>query len=459
MLEASVEVGVSAPIVLEQDKEQLELPLPEPQKTIQELTEASHSDLIETLEGFGNELDPQTEGGRKHQEALKAVLECYSTLALTRQEGRYAFPLSVGLGKTQSIASWCGQVHRRGLQLSVLVCQERIESLIELYEALLGKGIPAEKIGLLHYKGKDSELPSIRAEDAPQYQFLLLSHAKIKSGRDIEALNVWEDCFEGFAGRSLCIWDESLIRTEGRAAIASQLEKDYACVSTHANGLFRDQEAHCNPMLQAALDYLRVSLLGLKDGFTDRDTNGEPTIAKLERLEGGLLESYMQAIKEACKTDKSAAASGKQLVRFLEISQEELRLVSLGQGNQGNGAITYLPKVPDELSRVVVLDASHHVRELTSLDTSIQTVSGYEDAKDFSNVKVTQHLENGGKYTLNKLRVDNPYLQKVVQVVNAAPEGEAVLIVTHKPRSERGVMNTLKCALEEAGVDPPEESH
>lgn len=54
-----------------------------------------------------------------------------------------------------------------------------------------------------------------------------------------------------------------------------------------------------------------------------------------------------------------------ELLEFLSISQQPLRLVYVqGKGGNGEGVITYLPKVPDELRRIVILDASYLIREV-----------------------------------------------------------------------------------------------
>src|SRR5690606_11783361 len=127
--------------------------------------------------------DRRTPGGRHHAAALRAVLHTYSRLALELPaEERVAFPLATGLGKTQSAVWWLRAAHRLGMNVSALVCQERIESLEDFYRDLTRDGgIPAEQIGLLHSSPDRATLPSIRPEDVQNYRYLLVTHARIKT--------------------------------------------------------------------------------------------------------------------------------------------------------------------------------------------------------------------------------------------------------------------------------------
>lgn len=415
--------------------------------TITHLTEHAHEDLLNTLARFGNKIDRGTIGGRRHAGALRKVLETYSKLAIESTSGRIAFPLAVGVGKTQSIASWCGSVYALGLPRSVLVCQERVESLEDLYTDLQSKGIPADRIGLLHSKGDDARLPSCNLCDVEEFQFLLVTHSKIKTRRDTDTLNT----FNGEV-RSLCIWDESLIRNEGRSVLASEIEDGLSSALNKIKGRFADTDTRSDRDAWEAARYIEQSIDQLAKALHQGGTC-EPV--RLKERDAETLNGYRKALAGAMTgfRSKTSRAHLQELEQFLEISQEPLRLVSLGTGSSGDGAITYLPRVPKSLRRVVVLDASYQIRELAQLDDGMRLVDDYEDVKSFDAVSVTQAKEYGGRTSVERLRASSKVTMSVVQDVLDAPAKEGILIITYKTRGRRGPTEVLKEALEDAGVD------
>lgn len=426
---------------------------------IETLTGAAFDDLIDALTRYGNKLDPSTPGGRRHREALRAVLHTYSHLAITREPGRVAYPLAVGVGKTQSIASWCAAVHRLDLDLSILVCQEKVNSLEELYRDLLKKGIPAERIGILHSKPHDPQrahrdetyasLPSCDLRDVSSYQYLLVTHAKIKTRKDIDRLNAY-----GGEERSLCIWDESLLKNEGRWVLASEIEHGLSAGVNTMRGLFADPEAKQNATAWNALKYIEECISKLAKVIRERADYGkdrEPV--RLPERDAEVIEGYERSLRQIMSGGKIARQMVEQIAAFLQISQEPIRMVQLGAGQSGDGAITYLPRVPDALQRIVVLDASYLVRELGKLDKTLRCVPDYEHVKQFDAVTVEQVREYGGRNTVRKLRSNSRLTRLVVEDVLAVPKNEAVLVITYKSKGRRGPIQTLKDALEDAGVD------
>ena len=139
------------------------------------LTNLAHDDLVTTLHNFGTRLS------ERHSDALRAILSHYSKLSYRETEGRFAYPLATALGKTQSVVSWCATVHRQNLGRTVLVCQEQIDSLIETYNDLIKKGIPADKVGIIH-----RDTLKFCSDGQPRdYQFLLITHEMIKTTDDV----------------------------------------------------------------------------------------------------------------------------------------------------------------------------------------------------------------------------------------------------------------------------------
>jgi len=74
----------------------------------EDLTLKAHTKLLSLLKGFGN--DP----GEEQRSVLLKVLFTYTSMAMGTLEGRFAFPLATGLGKTQSIVAWLSTVYGLG---------------------------------------------------------------------------------------------------------------------------------------------------------------------------------------------------------------------------------------------------------------------------------------------------------------------------------------------------------
>src|SRR5690242_7677319 len=92
----------------------------------QELTTKAHAQLVASLQRFGNTLSAQ------HEKALYALVEAMTNMAHGDLQGRYAFPLPTGAGKTRAIIEWTTAVSQLGLPLSLIVSASRIETLCTL---------------------------------------------------------------------------------------------------------------------------------------------------------------------------------------------------------------------------------------------------------------------------------------------------------------------------------------
>ena len=125
--------------------------LPVQQQSLTDILSAEAlDDLLLTLSGYGNTISPTTEGGRAHIAALQSVIETYTRLAFDQPQERIAYPLATGLGKTQSAIAWIRAAVRLNTGVTVLVCQEQIDSLEDFYRDLIkDNGVPADMVGLI----------------------------------------------------------------------------------------------------------------------------------------------------------------------------------------------------------------------------------------------------------------------------------------------------------------------
>jgi hypothetical protein len=116
------------------------------------LAEYAFGIVVRDLEGFGSRLND------KHRQALRRMLETYSSMARGEITGRFAFDLPTGCGKTQSVIAWCQAVYETQTSHSVVIATSKVEELCDIKRKLMKKGVPEECIGLIHSKHYDRDL-------------------------------------------------------------------------------------------------------------------------------------------------------------------------------------------------------------------------------------------------------------------------------------------------------------
>jgi len=122
-----------------------------------------------------------------------------------------------------------------------------------------------------------------------------------------------------------------------------------------------------------------------------------------------------------------------------------------------DGLITYDIAVPKELANIVILDASHNIRDLIGLDTTIQQAD-FEPMVSYQNVTVHQlrHASGRSKMTqeFKKKQEDRKVSLEIAQVVKQIPPDEAIILFTFKARHrEVDFQSILKRDLEKQGID------
>ena len=422
---------------------QTSTPLPLPGVNTSQLTVAAHDDLVNTLMTFGNRLSP------RHSEALKAILTYYTDIASGDRQGRYAFPLGTSLGKTQSVVSWCATVHSMGLDYTALICQEQIETLNDLYKDLLAKGIPADAVGIVHRD--ESEKYSLSTGNPREYRFLLVTHEMIKSSRDVD--KYMSLGFEDFGEqRAVCIWDESLIKSDSLHQRGDHLSASLKYIDDIATGEF--SERRLDGALSDALSYLKESLNQITKRHRALRQSGKTAsrTIDLEELDSDTIKSWCKEIRRLDVPDNVK----RTLVGFLNNSQEKVRLVRLGKGASSEGIVSYKLRIPRGLTNIVVLDASAAIRHLMDKDRTLTIVDGYEDVKTFENFEVVQIKTKGGNTFVRNIRKNNALIREVVNDVTSGwlPAEAACLIACVKSRPGRnGPQEKIRTALEDAGVD------
>lgn len=382
----------------------------------------------------------------KHLQALEAILDSMANMASGSLQGRWAFGLQTGLGKTTCATAFCAALARLNLldRVSVVIAAQDVEALCETWDTMTQDlGISEKHIGLLHRK------PDARhqaTENAIQRPLLLLCHARVKE-RFLDQFQ-----YQGEM-RDLLIYDESLMTT--RSSTCSS--KDLSAIA----GAFH---AQC------------------EDSISYRKKYGELSI-------------WLDEVREAVKTEierLKTIASTQSVMLLPQRSEETLtafeELVS-SKGNHGGhdtilsllamcptpvkvanfkdkGIMSFQVAVPMELHNIIVLDASNPIRDLVKYDRTILNAEEHlpkfkalgcrlTDLKTYPGTIIYRMKAGGGKSSIARslghaMQHNSRLCKEAVEVLRTIPQHQATLIIAFRPIYQiTGTVNCVK-ALEDA---------
>lgn len=402
------------------------------------ITREAHRRLVKQLEKYGNKPSKQ------HRDELLEVHRLMTEMAYGVSYGRFAIPLEPGTGKTLSIVAWVSTMMEIGNpDTSILICASQVEALCRLKRQFVEAGVSEDDIGL-HYsieydqvlarqyldgaidlpRGYASE-PKTEREDCDSKRILLVTHNRIRGKADVETYN----SFNGDP-RSFVVWDESMFKSDCSSFEIRRLEQVYDWLK-HEDG----------KVIPEVIDYLG-QCISLAKG--ELGLQGGPSILRFPYLEKEKLDQMIVGLPER--------ESAKIAKAFLAVCQQDMRVVKLGSDK---GIITYEQVVDQSLDNIIILDASHPIRELTQLDKTIRVVGdgagiSYEDV-------VVHELNSGsGRCTLEKdlfQDKDSLLLKEVLEVVGDIPDDEALLIFTFNQRGDQDYVKCIRDSLRRSGVD------
>lgn len=407
----------------------------------EELTLKALDSLLGILKGYGN-----TPGAEQRSILLK-VLYTYTSMAMGTLQGRFAFPLATGAGKTQSIVAWLSTVYNLGhTHVSISVCASKVEALCDLKRDLIAHGIPDTRIGLLHsyqynpqvafkyLQGELSELPpdhasepSIEPSEAQTYQFLLVTHNRVRGNGSLETFNT----FQG-KPRNLMVWDESLMISDSRCISRLDLKAECASLSIYSEKY---------PTLKPVASYLNECVDLIDKEIESQRKGSKPSRITFKSISHTDFRSFKDSLRKGCDTIKA----------FLSICQEPLRIVDT---QEEKGLIYFDIVVPEELQNIVILDASYLIRELEKLDKSIEAPYHSNGGITYGNVKV-HHLRHSSSRTemtkqFRLKREQRAVSNEILDVLKGIPKNEGVIVFTFK---ERDGINFKKILQEDLGID------
>jgi hypothetical protein len=414
---------------------------------LERLTDLAYTRLTTTLKQFENTLSTP------HSDALRALVASMTNMASGELQGRYAFGLGTGLGKTSAIIAWLAAVEElRFHGIPAAVCASKVEALCQLKRDLIKNGVPAGKIGLLHTYRHDSSapkdarvLPSGYAsepstDDNDSRPIMLITHQMLRGSK--RSLNE----FMSYQGtkRNLLLYDESLIISDSWSISIRLLKAETAWLKAYHEG---------DNAYSEMFAYLETCRHAIADEI-ERQRTGEA--AQLVDLP--FLPSHLEA---QFRSSLDQRTNSKTIRNLLEISNHQVRIIPTGVG----GAVAYEISVPAEVTNIMVLDASQPIRKLAKLDDTIQDAEDVlgitlSQLKKFDQVTLHQMFAHGGRNTMKKsfsqkYQADRKISGEIIEVVKRIPVDEAVLMFTYVALTNGGTnyRNIIECDLKESGID------
>ncbi len=394
------------------------------------LTDTAFKQLKTSLTNFGNVLNTP------HSMALYALVSTMTQMAEGKTQGRIAFGLPTGTGKTRAITEWAAAVHKLGLPYTLAVSASRIEALCTLKRDMLDAGIPEDKIGLLH-DDKRASLPA--TDDNDDRPFMLVTHQRIRSKKNnLDQYNL----FKG-QPRNLLLYDESLMISDVEHFNYSDLTGNIA----HKIYKYKHNLKHTE-----ITNYLVESLKLLEYVFEHyEEAQHDLHLIESPAIDPKLAEQY------ARDWEKEGIIS-----QFLRAANLNLRMVKAGQA----AVVSYRIVIPEALKNIIVLDASYPIRKLCHFDQTIVNaetlpvvksigVTSFHDLKKFDNVVLKRLRTYGGRNTMEKRFKDKTMAKEVVTVLKTIPENESVLFFVYKMNKPGGCdySKILAGEIERSGID------
>ena len=431
-------------------------------KMLQRLRIRPHAELKETPEDdgrlerdiFGFLILKLYQYGNKpslaQHDALWKLCQAYADMATGRIRGRFAFALTCGAGKTLSVIAFCQAL--RFLQLrgtrpdmdgvSVLVSASKVEALCELKRELLKAEVPQNWIGLYHsYQyhpdkiGEDGYASEPDTGDYQNKRILLCTHNRVRGGKTEET------AYYSYKGRerTLIIHDESLIKSDSWAIRIEDIRSGI--------GHYKPKMSS-NQIGKKAIAYLE----GVVEIFEaeikkQEDENRPDIIIHLPELSGEQIQKYKSSFFGIYEHKRD-------LQNLLAVSQDEIRVL---RTQQGDGFVTFRPALSPNLENIIVLDASHTLRDVLRYDRDLRDALGEERFRvSYRNLTIHHLKHYSGRTSIEDAFKDkNRKLSlEIAEVIRGIPEDDGILIFVFKRQSKDSpnIEKILREDLEDFGI-------
>lgn len=396
------------------------------------LTVQSFELLINDLASYGNLT------GNNQRLALYELLTEMTAFALGIANGRKAYSLPTGCGKTSAIIAWVSTVYCLGLDdIALSVSAFTVSALCDIKIALIAHGVPESEIGIKYANAALLLYPSTGNEDR---RIQLVTHARVSGGVD-------DELFIKHRGvsRALMIYDESLIKATSGAIAKKNLSADVAWLSEIVKG------TKLEPDYKQLLTYLKSACEQIEAALE---------IIKRNPNEVVMVELPVLNAKD-CHLYLKLAGKYPRCSHILELIENTDMKLRVGTSGQGAGVVWYEISIPQELSNILILDASYPIRRLIHLDTSIIQGSKLSklSIKRFENVVFHEMKACSGRSAMQKnfsyaSKEERNISREIVEVVKNTNVSKSILVVTFKRNyGEVDIQKVITQDLREAGVD------
>ncbi len=437
--------------------------------------------LVSQLERYDNTLSVE------HRKGLGHVCAMFTDMVTGELAGRYAVPISTGMGKS-TLAAACSSTLAQipgARTKGITICGIQVEALCQVVRDCISMGCDASRIGIWHsYTGCDKALLDENGElkpdailgdreatiasvaneaEALKCQVLLITHNKVASNvntisRVLTQYEVDGEIYE----RSCCFWDEGLERNRETTVKLGNMRA--------ARGGLKDKYQHDRDLpVWQLINFVNSTITTCEAELENLRANRKGRTISLPFLSEGEKYRLFQLTKQY-KGDLSASAL-EALRTLIDLANEPVRVTS-------GGTIRYQMRVPRELKNVIVLDASYPIRELCLLDTSVVQADNRKkgvprmrdmklrlaELKSFENVNVFHMVAGGGRSTVNKKLNPEHIARDVVNVIKRYEADKAVLIWVYKEntqaargrpgRKARTIEQRIRVKLKQANIDP-----
>lgn len=410
--------------------------------------------LQKKIESYGNFLSME------HKQALLEVSDLYSKIIFGETQGRYVVALDCGLGKTLSVVSLISAIHNIGYnQRSIMICQSKISELCLMVDALVEAGVPEEKIGLVHsyihdpaalvvdgevmnpngtVRRNHAAHPANAKVNSSQFQFLLVSHSRVKGKREI----MQHTQFKGNQ-RTLTIWDESFISSEATSIGLRDLKTS---IQEFENSNFNRVE------IEEFLSWLKSSYDSLVTEENLQKQGNPVSLVTLPFLTQAQVTTYTNQTRLNGKDTRYELRAN--LRQLLQMSLDPMRISITGH----ESALQFNDSVSKELTNLVVLDASYRIRELVRIDPSLQEPSFFvhrHNLKSYEDVTLNRMNYYGSRAAAESYEKSPKIAKEIALVIKGIPLNEAVCLFTFKWNATQKIHHAqvIKNAITSQGID------
>lgn len=346
-----------------------------------------------------------------HAADIRLLCEAMVNGAVGSDKFRLACPLFTGGGKTTTVKAVIAAL--KDTDYSVAVATESIAELGKLRDGLVALGVSPDQVGVYH-ADKMNKVESIPYSDVEETQFLLITHARVKGQNP--HYKEWKG-----KPRSLLIWDEVFQSAIGEHLPITYFLSDVGGLSRAVSVLTKggDYYPHAEEMVEWMNECSRVV-----EELFEEEAGGVGELPALPiALEDtkaffSVVRRYITKHTEWMETLAEWSAKMDSRVRVAKPS------------NRFHTAIQFYVAIPDELKKIINLDAGAKVSKLLSLDESVSILPTKAN-KSYENVIVKHTNALSSKSAMHNLKEE--YAQEIRTIVeNEIPEGERVLVLGFK---------------------------